>query len=163
MARIIKEMFKKQSEYTPTPEDIISETAKYISISPEEIKSQRRTRNTAQARHISMYLIRTLTTFSLNDIGEFYDGRDHSTVLSSIRKVERDIKSSSELAQTVKDITANSIPETDAFFHRSGANPVNSALKNGEKETAEITFPFFSTKQRGTVFRENRAPRDVST
>ena len=107
MAKIIAELFKKQNEYTPTPGDIINETAKYFSISSEEIKSQRRTRNTAQARQISMYLIRTLTTLSLNDIGEFYESRDHSTVHASIRKVEEEIKNNREFAQTIRDITAN--------------------------------------------------------
>ena len=107
IARIIKDFFKEKSEYTPTPEDIIRETAKYYSISPEDIKGERRSRTVAQARHVSIYLIRTLTTFSLNDIGEFFGGRDHTTVLASIRKVEGDIKRSPDLAQTIKDITAN--------------------------------------------------------
>ena len=107
MAKIIAELFKKQNEYTPTPEDIINETAKYFSIPAEEIRSQRRTRNTALARQISMYLIRTLTTLSLNDIGEFYESRDHSTVHASIRKVEDEIRNNRDFAQTIRDITAN--------------------------------------------------------
>ena len=59
------------------------------------------------ARQISMYIIRKLTNFSLNDIGEFYEGRDHTTVLSSIKKIEDGMCTSNELSQTVKDIIAS--------------------------------------------------------
>ena len=54
-----------------------------------------------------MYLIRKLTNLSLKDIGDLYEGRDHTTVLSSIRRIEDNIKSSSTFSQTIKDITAN--------------------------------------------------------
>ncbi len=107
VAKAIKDMFKEKTAYIPTPDDIIDETAKYFSISPEDIKGQRRTRNTAMARQIAMYQIRILTNLSLQDIGEFFEGRDHTTVLSSIQKIEKNISSSSEFAQMIKDITAN--------------------------------------------------------
>ncbi len=104
--QIIRDMFKEEAE-SITPELIIDETAKFYSIPAEEIKSQRRTKNTALARQISMYLIRKLTTLTLKDIGEFYEGRDHTTVLSSIRRIEDLVSESSEFSQTIKDITAN--------------------------------------------------------
>lgn len=54
-----------------------------------------------------MYLMRNLTNLSLVDIGAQYEGRNHSTVLSSIRKVEDMIKSDPDVASTVRDISAN--------------------------------------------------------
>lgn len=61
----------------------------------------------AMARQVSMYLMRNLTNLSLVDIGTQYEGRNHSTVLSSIRKVEEMIKSDPGIASTVRDISAN--------------------------------------------------------
>jgi chromosomal replication initiator protein len=107
VAKAIKDMFKEKTEYTPTSDIIIEETAKYYSLTSEDLKGQRRTRNTALARQISMYLIRKLTNLSLKDIGDIYEGRDHTTVLSSIRRIEDNIKSSSSFSQTIRDITAN--------------------------------------------------------
>ena len=60
------------------------------------------------ARQVSMYLIRTLiSTISLNDIGAEFSGRNHATVLSSIRKVEDLLKTDRKMAATVRDITSN--------------------------------------------------------
>lgn len=107
VSKAIKDMFKEKMEYIPTPELIIEETAKYYTLTTEDLKGQRRTRNTALARQISMFLIRKLSNLSLKDIGDIYEGRDHTTVLSSIRRIEQMIKSSLEFSQTIKDITAN--------------------------------------------------------
>ena len=106
-AKIIKDLFREKNENLPTPDVIIEATARYYNLSAEDLKGQRRTRNTAMARQVSMYIIRKLTNFSLNDIGEFYDGRDHTTVLSSIKKIEDGMCTSNELSQTVKDIIAS--------------------------------------------------------
>ncbi|MCD8256552.1 MAG: chromosomal replication initiator protein DnaA, partial [Oscillospiraceae bacterium] len=93
--------------YIPTPEDIIKETALYYQISVEEIKGQRRSKNIAMARHISIYLIRELTNLSLKDIGAYYEDRNHSTILSSIKKIEKDIKTDQEISGIIRDITSN--------------------------------------------------------
>ena len=93
--------------YMPNPDDIIEESAHYYQVSVEDVKGQRRQKNIVMARHVSIYLIRTLTNLSLNDIGEFYEGRDHTTVLASIKKIERAISSDPEISGTIRDITSN--------------------------------------------------------
>ncbi len=93
--------------YIPTPEDIIRETGRFFGISEDEIRGQRRSKNTAMARQVAMYLIRTLTHLPLVDIGEQFDHRNHSTVLSSTRKVEELLKSDPSMSDTIRDITAN--------------------------------------------------------
>ena len=93
--------------YIPTPEIIIEETARYYSLTGEDLRGQRRSKNIAMARQISMYLMRSLTNLSLLDIGEQYEGRNHSTVLNSVRKVEELIKKDPEVASTVRDISSN--------------------------------------------------------
>ena len=93
--------------FIPTPEIIIRETARYYQLSEEDLRGQSRSKNTAMARQISMYLMRTLTDLSLQAIGEQYEGRNHATVLSSIRKVEGLIQSDSKVSTVVRDITSN--------------------------------------------------------
>ena len=92
--------------FVPTPETIISETSRYYGIEEEALQGRQRSKNTAIARHVSMYLIRNLTSMSLEDIGKLYE-KNHSTVLYSIRKVEDLIKTDTELAAAVRDITSN--------------------------------------------------------
>ena len=104
--RAIKDVIRVGS-YIPTPEVIIEETARYYSLQPQDLKGQRRSKNTAMARQVSMYLMRNLTNLSLVDIGGQYEGRNHSTVLSSIRKIEDMIKTDPEVSATVRDISAN--------------------------------------------------------
>ena len=93
--------------YTPKPEDIIRETARYYSLSEEELRGQSKAKVISNARQISMYLMRTLTSLSLQDIGAQYENRNHSTVLSSIKKVEENINKDRDVAATVRDITSN--------------------------------------------------------
>lgn len=93
--------------YIPTPEVIISETGRYFGIDEGDIRGQRRSKNTALARQVAMYLMRSLTNLSLVDIGQQFENRNHSTVLSSIRKVEDLIRTDPETASTVRDITSN--------------------------------------------------------
>ena len=114
----IKEMFKGPRELIPTIDTIIEETGNYYSLTPEELKSQSRTRDTVLARHISMYLIRKLTNFSLKDVGSVFGGRDHSTVISSIRRIEAKISKSQDFSGIIRDITSNINSKTK--FYNTG-------------------------------------------
>ena len=104
--RAIKDVIKIGT-YIPTPDVIIKETAKYYSLKEEDLRGQNRSKNTAIARQVSMYLIRSLTNLSLKDIGAEYEDRNHATVLASIRKVEDLLKTDSSMAGIVRDITSN--------------------------------------------------------
>ena len=103
-AKILKDLFREKNENLPTADTIIEAVANYYNIPAEDLKGKSRTRNTALARQVSMFIIRKLTNLSLSDIGEFYEGRDHTTVLSSIKKIEDLMCSTNELSQVVKDI-----------------------------------------------------------
>ena len=102
--RITKEIIRGDREYTP--EMIIEKVAAYYSISVEDIKGSSRQKNTALARQISMYLIRKLINMPLADIGEVMGGKDHSTVMHSIKKIESAM-ATPEFADVIRDITAN--------------------------------------------------------
>ena len=104
--RAIKDVIRIGT-FIPTPESIIRETARYYSLKEEDLRGQSRSKNTAMARQVSMYLMRSLTNLSLKDIGAEYEDRNHATVLSSIRKVEDLLKTDPNMAGTVRDITSN--------------------------------------------------------
>ena len=97
----------RTGEYVPQPDRIIKETARYYGLKSEDLRGQNRSKNTAIARQVAMYLIRTLTNKSLKDIGSEFEDRNHATVLSSIRKIEDLIRSDPRMASTVRDITSN--------------------------------------------------------
>ena len=93
--------------YIPTPDVIIEESARSFQLTGADLRGQSRSKKTAMARQIAMYLMRNLTNLPLKEIGEEFGGRNHATVLSSIRKVEELLKSDPEIAATVRDITSN--------------------------------------------------------
>jgi hypothetical protein len=76
----------------------------YPGITLTDIDSRRRQTTVVLARHVAMYLIKTMTGKSLPEIGRRFGGRDHTTVLHGIRKVERMIKSDDEFAAHVAGI-----------------------------------------------------------
>ena len=90
----------------PTPELIIRETANYYNLSPEDLKGVSRSREKTLGRQIAMYLMRQLTHLSLNDIGKEL-GRNHTTALSSIRRIEELMASDQAITIVIRDITSN--------------------------------------------------------
>ncbi|MCL2628468.1 MAG: chromosomal replication initiator protein DnaA [Oscillospiraceae bacterium] len=104
---ILKERFVGgKGDFIPTTDTIIEETAKHYQQKPEDVKGQSRVADTAYARQIAMYLIRKLTNLSLKDIGIIFDGRDHSTVLTSVRKIDKKIREDSNVSNIIRDITS---------------------------------------------------------
>ena len=104
--RAIKDVIRVGT-YIPTPDIIIAETARYYGLTEEAIRGQSRQKNTATARQVAMYLCRTLTNLALTDIGHQFEDRNHATVLSSIKKIEELMKTSPDMASTIRDITSN--------------------------------------------------------
>ena len=107
VVRAVKDIFKERSDILPTPDVIIEEVCKMSNLDPAMLRGQSRAKDVTNARQISMYLIRKMTNLSLKDIGEEFGGRDHTTVLHSIDRVEDMIKNDMEKSEIIKDITAN--------------------------------------------------------
>ena len=72
-------------------ERILSAVSRKYGISVEDIKSKKKTDTIANARHISIYIIRHETGLSLKEIGKIFN-RDHTTILASVQKVEINLK-----------------------------------------------------------------------
>lgn len=90
-----------------TVEKIFSAVAQKYRIPVGEIKSRKRTDSIANARHICIYLLRTLTDLTLNQIGMLFS-RDHTTAMSSLRKIESRISNDAafeaEMNELISDI-----------------------------------------------------------
>lgn len=84
-------------------EKVINKISEFYGIPAEDIKSKRRTKEIAQARHVSIYIINRVTTMTLDNIGKIF-GRDHSTVLSSINVVTLQIKKDSAFEHEINNI-----------------------------------------------------------
>jgi chromosomal replication initiator protein len=107
ISRAIEDMFKAEGSSLPTPSLIISQVCKFYSVDEATLRGTQRTRGIAEARQVAQYLIRKLTNLSLPDIGTEF-GKDHTTVLYNIRKVEAALKNGDkELQDNIRDITAN--------------------------------------------------------
>ena len=80
---------------------IVSE---YFQISVEDIKSKKRSSNIAFPRQIAMYLCRNLTNESFPKIGTEFGGKDHSTVMHSVEKIEKEIQKNKDLYNIIEKL-----------------------------------------------------------
>ncbi len=87
-----------------TPQRIRDAVATHWNVPAAALSSKRRSREIALPRQVAMYLIKELLDLSLVRIGEFFGGRDHSTVIHSIRKVEKALPDDERLRSSVKEL-----------------------------------------------------------
>ena len=107
VSRAIKDMYKGKSQEIPTPDLIISEVCRFYSIEESVLRSRNKTKNTSEARHVAMYLIRKLTNLSYPDVANVF-GVNHTTVIYALRRVEKELGNSANgLQDNIRDITAN--------------------------------------------------------
>jgi chromosomal replication initiator protein len=83
-------------------EDILRIVSRHYKVPRNDLLSSRRSRDVVRPRQIAMYLAKALTSRSLPEIGRRFGGRDHTTVLHSVRKVEQMIKDDGDLAQEIE-------------------------------------------------------------
>jgi chromosomal replication initiator protein len=102
--RALEDLIPQTQSEIPAPL-ILDETSKYFSLSPADLMSKSRSRPLTQARHIAMYLTRECTGLSLLKIGEIFGGRDHTTVLHAIHKIEDEMRARDATFRQVQDLT----------------------------------------------------------
>ncbi len=86
-------------------EDIQNAVVGHFKVKLSDLQSKKRTKSIALPRHICMYLARQLTSYSLEEIGGYFGGRDHSTVLHACDNINKSINANPEHASTVKTLT----------------------------------------------------------
>ena len=94
----------KQSKQKLNEQRIISVVADYYNKTPSQITSTSRQGDLVFARHIAMYLIRKMLDTPYTKIGMVFGGRDHSTVMNGVEKVEKELKTNPNIETVLNDI-----------------------------------------------------------
>jgi chromosomal replication initiator protein len=93
-----------RSAQATSVEEIQQRVAEGFGISRAELVGSSRAAIPLRARQVAIFLTRELTDLSLPQIGRLYGGRDHSTVLNSLRRVEASLAEDADLASRVRDL-----------------------------------------------------------
>lgn len=105
VSRVIKQMIRDKKEASPGL--IISEVCRFYTIEETVLRSTQKTKGTAEARQVAMYLIRKMTNLSLPDIAKEF-GKNHTTVLYAVKRVEEELRNPTNgLRDNIRDIMAN--------------------------------------------------------
>jgi chromosomal replication initiator protein len=101
----LREIFARSEPRRVTCDDVMEAVAAYYSVSVDDLKGPRRSRDVAVPRQIAMYIAREIVGAPLTLIGDSFGGRDHSTVNHACQKVSGDMKTSPALTTLVSDLT----------------------------------------------------------
>jgi chromosomal replication initiator protein len=100
--REIRDLVRPQDPKKVKIEDIQRIVARHYNVSRSDLLSSRRTANVVRPRQVAMYLAKTLTLRSLPEIGRRFGGRDHTTVLHAVRKIEHLVGNDTSLAEEIE-------------------------------------------------------------
>ena len=105
--KVIKDVIDDDIPPIPiTVEKIIEEVSRMQGVPPEEIKSTRQKANISLARKMCMYIMREVTTLTLEQIGEEF-GKNYSTVIYSIKEIQKKMEEDSKIERNINDIINN--------------------------------------------------------
>jgi chromosomal replication initiator protein len=100
--REVRDLIRPQEPKRVKIEDIQRVVARQYNVSRSDLLSSRRTANVVRPRQVAMYLAKTLTLRSLPEIGRRFGGRDHTTVLHAVRKIEGLVGNDVALAEEIE-------------------------------------------------------------
>ena len=100
----LKDQLTDRSVYKNDVHRIQTVVCDYFKITLDDIKGKKRSQNINYPRQVAIYLCRTLANESFPKIGTYFGGRDHSTIMSSYRKIENDLKTSDQLKVVIKEL-----------------------------------------------------------
>ena len=102
--REVRDLIRPQEPKRIKIEDIQRVVARQYNVSRSDLLSSRRTANVVRPRQVAMYLAKTLTLRSLPEIGRRFGGRDHTTVLHAVRKIEALVAKDVALSEEVESL-----------------------------------------------------------
>jgi len=100
---VLRNIIKTEDPTVPI-ESIQKAVASHFSLRVSDLKAKKKTKQIVLARQIAMYLSRKLSKLSLIEIGERFGGKDHSTVLHGINKIENQVQSDQHVAGIIQKI-----------------------------------------------------------
>ena len=95
------------SEKNITIEHVAKATAQYFRIPLADLKSKGRSQDITKARHIAMYLSRKIANAKQQEIGAFFGGRDHSSVIHAVNTIAEKIKVEPTISKDINAIESN--------------------------------------------------------
>ena len=100
----LKDQLTDRSVYKNDVHRIQTVVCDYFKITLDDIKGKKRTQNINYPRQVAIYLCRVVANESFPKIGTYFGGRDHSTIMSSYRKIEKDLKTNDQLKVVIEDL-----------------------------------------------------------
>lgn len=106
-------VMREMKDIIPNTEEIVTNklvldaVSRYFNIEKDELLSKKRTKEVSYVRQIAMYLCSSLVKSTLEDVGSFFGGRHHTTVMHDIKKIANEMKINDELKNTITDLTKN--------------------------------------------------------
>jgi chromosomal replication initiator protein len=88
----------------PTPQAVLEAVAQYFDLDPEALPGKSRAKEIAEARHIAMYLLRDDAHQRVTEIAHLLGGRDHSTVIYGLRKVDHALTTDAQFTRQLAEI-----------------------------------------------------------
>ena len=102
--KTLRDVYSENAQAPLTPQLIQEIVARRYNISVEDIQGNKKPKNIAFPRQVSMYLCRKLLDISLPKIGESFGGRDHTTVIHGISKIEKQMENDEALKNTIMEL-----------------------------------------------------------
>ena len=99
---LLKDVLMEQAQHQLTVETIQKRVTEHYQLRIGDMTSKRRPNNIAIPRQIAMYLARTLTKHSLQEIGDLFGGRDHGTVIHACKAVENMMEQAASVRGSVE-------------------------------------------------------------
>ncbi|MBW6485893.1 MAG: chromosomal replication initiator protein DnaA [Syntrophobacterales bacterium] len=101
---VLKQLLYKTEKKEISIDDITKVVCSQLGVKIQDVKSNKKNKNIAEARQIAMFLAREMTNSSFPDIGEKIGGRDHSTVIYSFNKIKKKLQTDKQLIGVVEKI-----------------------------------------------------------
>jgi chromosomal replication initiator protein len=106
--QLVKEVIRERigSSFSPelSIEDVVKKVSEISNVSEIEIVGKSRKMEVAEARQVSMYLCRKIIGTSLNNIGVYFGGRDHSTVIHAVKTINDKINNKKHIKEQIEAV-----------------------------------------------------------
>lgn len=104
LARKSLDKFLVRKDKMVTEDNIIDAVTGYFNVKMSDLKSKKRTKSISLPRQVAMFMLRDKMNISLQEVGELFGGRDHSTVLHSVQSIEKKMKEDREIHEIISSL-----------------------------------------------------------
>lgn len=108
---IVREILSDDGPAAVTVDKVVSHVSEVYGVTAEDIISKKRTAKISQARKVSCYIIKEMTSLSFSSIGVEIGGRDHSTIMYFCKEITSDMDKDPHLKETIEDIMNSLKPQ----------------------------------------------------